>query len=561
MFRSVLRWSCFFAAVSVLNAAPVKIVLVGDSTVTDSAGWGLGFAQFIADGATVINTSRGGRSSMSFIKEGSWEKALALKGDYYLIQFGHNDEPGKPGRSTTLAEYRAYMERYVDETRAAGAVPVLVTSLVRRQFGDPADSHKITSSLTEHADIVRAIAREKQVPLVELHDLSRALCEKIGREGCYAFSPKKEGGYDGTHLNSEGYVLFGRIVAEELRRGVPSLAQFIRREPRNAKPEAAEKKYDAVVAFDGSGTHTTVQAAIAAAPENATKPFLILIKPGSYSGQIIVPKTKRNLRLVGEDAAGTVLTYALNVKETDDATNPQFKGTGVIVLADDLQAENITFQNTSGDHGQALALRVDGDRAVFKQCRLLGWQDTLMINNGRQYFQNCYVEGRVDFIYGSATAVFDHCEIHSKNGGHITAASTPEDHPFGFVFLQCRLSGDPTPWDKTAPVKGPPMADLGRPWRPFGQVAYIECEMGDHLKPDGWNNWGKPENEKTARYSEYKSSGPGARPEARVKWSRQLTDEQAKTYTVSNILSGKDAWNPSTATDAMGGTKDLAPKL
>ena len=273
MVKSLFRLLCFFALLSGLCAAPIKIVLVGDSTVTDSAGWGLGFAQFLTDGATVINTARGGRSSMSFIKEGSWEKALALKGDYYLIQFGHNDEPGKPGRSTTLPEYRGYMERYVDETRAAGAIPILVTSLVRRQFKDPADPHKITSSLIEHVDTVRAIAREKKVPLVELHDRSLALCEKIGRDGCYVFSPKKEGGYDGTHLNSEGYVMFGRIVAEELRRVVPALAPFVRDEPRNPKPQATEKKSDAVDASDSSSTHpTTTQAPAAGVRDPATKP-------------------------------------------------------------------------------------------------------------------------------------------------------------------------------------------------------------------------------------------------------------------------------------------------
>src|SRR5262249_10365031 len=155
------------------------------------------------------------------------------------------------------------------------------------------------------------------------------------------------------------------------------------------------------------------------------------------------------------------------------------------------RAENITFQNVSGDHGQALALRVDGDRALFNHCRLLGWQDTLMINKGREYFTNCYIEGRVDFIYGSDTAVFYRCEIHRKNGRPVTAASTPEDKPFGFVFLDCKLTGDPAPWvDPTngvaANARKNPLADLGRPWRPYASVAYIRCEMGDHINPVGW---------------------------------------------------------------------------
>jgi lysophospholipase L1-like esterase len=220
-------------------AKPIHIVLVGDSTVTESAGWGLGFRQFVTSQVTLTNTARGGRSSMSFISEGSWEKALALHGDYYLIQFGHNDEPGKPGRSTTEEEYRRYMERYVDETRAMGARPVLVTSLVRRQFKTKDNPHLITSSLNSRAEIVRAIAREKHVPLVELHDRSKELCEKIGREGCEAFSPTKTNGqFDGTHLNAEGYVPFGRLVVDELRVAVPELAPYLRSEPINPHPIA-----------------------------------------------------------------------------------------------------------------------------------------------------------------------------------------------------------------------------------------------------------------------------------------------------------------------------------
>jgi pectinesterase len=252
---------------------------------------------------------------------------------------------------------------------------------------------------------------------------------------------------------------------------------------------------------------------------------------------------------VGEELENTILTYGLNVYETNAATDMRFKGTGVIVLGDDFRTENITFENTSRDHGQALALRVDGDRAVFNHCRMLGWQDTLMINNARQYFTNCYIEGRVDFIYGSAAAVFNRCEIHSKNGGHVTAANTRQDHPFGFVFMNCKLTGDPAPWinpTNGAAVKNntKPMADLGRPWRPYASVAYLNCELGGHIKPEGWNNWGKTENEKTARYAEYNSSGPGANPSARVSWSKQLTEEEAKALTIEKILGGADHWNP-----------------
>jgi len=195
-------------------------------------------------------------------------------------------------------------------------------------------------------------------------------------------------------------------------------------------------------------------------------------------------------------------------------------------------------------------LRVDGDRAVFNHCRMLGWQDTVRLNQARQYLTNCYIEGRVDFIYGSATAVFDHCEIHSKNGGFVTAANTPRDKPYGFVFLDCKLTGDSTPWINptntvvsTSPAKRV-MADLGRPWRANASVTYLNCWMGDHIRPGGWNNWGNPTNELTARFSEYQSTGPGAKPDARVKWSKQLSDAEASGLTVDAILRGADGWKP-----------------
>jgi pectinesterase len=243
----------------------------------------------------------------------------------------------------------------------------------------------------------------------------------------------------------------------------------------------------------------------------------------------------------------TVLTWPYNVNDRKSVATYQFDP-GMAVAANDFCAENLTIENTSGDHGQALALRVDADRAVFNHCRILGWQDTLMINNGRQYFTNCYIAGRVDFIYGSGTAVFDHCEIHSRNGGHVTAASTPKEHPFGFVFLNCKLTGDSQPWVGTngIPVNtnSAPTADLGRPWRPYASVTFLNCDIGAHIKPTGWNNWGNITNETTARYAEYNNDGPGANPEKRVKWAKQLTDEEAKEFILDNILGGTDGWKP-----------------
>ena len=306
------------------------------------------------------------------------------------------------------------------------------------------------------------------------------------------------------------------------------------------------------VAADGSGDFKTVQEAFAAVSEKSAERTIIHIKPGTYEGQKLLPKSKGKVTLQGDRAETTILTWNINTNEEQPpGTSMGHKGTGVVILSDDFKADKLTFENASGDHGQALALKVDGDRAVITNCRLLGWQDTLMVNNGRQYFKDCHIEGRVDFIYGSGTAVFDHCEIKSKNGGYVTAASTPADHPNGFVFFNCKLTGDPAPWVDPAgifptpqPSKRPPLADLGRPWRPAASVSYINCEMGNHIRPEGWNNWGKPENEQTARYSEYKSTGPGANPDKRFPWSKQLSKEDAEKITVEAVLAGSDNWKP-----------------
>ena len=236
----------------------IKIILVGDSTVTDNAGWGLGFKQFLTDGAECINTSQGGRSSESFRREGRWTNALALKGDYYLIQFGHNNEPGKPGRSTDMPTFVSNMVSYVEEARVIGAKPVLVTPLTRRQW-DKDHPGKIKSSLAPYAEEVRKIAAERHVPLVDLQARSIELCESFGPEKCLDFSPLKTNAdgtiaHDGTHLNEKGHVLFARLVVDELRKAAPELAPVLRAEPVHTNPVAKESKYDAVVSADGSGT-------------------------------------------------------------------------------------------------------------------------------------------------------------------------------------------------------------------------------------------------------------------------------------------------------------------
>jgi pectinesterase len=306
------------------------------------------------------------------------------------------------------------------------------------------------------------------------------------------------------------------------------------------------------VAADGTGDFATVQAAVDAAPANSPERVVIHIKPGVYKARVHVPKTKARLTFRGEDARTTVLTYDLTAKSVvPPATQPV--GTSgsysVLVEGDEFVAENLTFENAAAypdgaDVGQAVALRTTGKRQVFRNCRMLGWQDTLYVHEGSVYVADCHVEGRVDFIFGRATAVFERCTIHSKNGGYVTAAATAQTDPFGFVFLDCRLTG-----------AGEPQAYLGRPWRDYGAVAFLRCEMGAHVRPAGWDNWRNPAREKTARFAEYKCMGPGAKRAERVPWSRELTDEEAAKHTVENILGAEFAAQVNVARATKSGSR------
>jgi pectinesterase len=205
-----------------------------------------------------------------------------------------------------------------------------------------------------------------------------------------------------------------------------------------------------------------------------------------------------------------------------------------VIDADDFVAENITFENSAGPKGQALAVRLDGDRLIFRNCRFLGWQDTILGNRGRHYYENCYVAGAVDFIFGGATEFYEHCHINCLGNGYITAASTASNTAFGFVFSHCQITGE-NPDVKTY---------LGRPWRPYASVAFLNTEMSEVVRPAGWDNWRNPAREKTARYAEFNSTGPGANPQSRVTWAHQLTENQAKAITVDKVLGGSDGWDP-----------------
>jgi pectinesterase len=287
------------------------------------------------------------------------------------------------------------------------------------------------------------------------------------------------------------------------------------------------------VAQDGSAQFKTVQAAVDSVPANNKDRVVIRIAPGTYKERIIVPREKPLITFQGDDAKTTLLTYDWSANTEHEGKKVGTSGScSALINGADFTAEKITFENTAGEVGQAVAIKFNSDRGIFRDCRFLGWQDTLYVHDRRVYFKDCYVEGRVDFIFGKSTAVFDHCTIHSKNGGYVTAAATPKDVPFGFAFLDCKLTGE---GDR---------ALLGRPWRADAAVAFIRCDLGAHIKPEGWQHWHDTQNPESARFSEFKSTGPGASPQARVDWSKQLTEDEAKAYTVQNILAGDDHWDP-----------------
>jgi rhamnogalacturonyl hydrolase YesR/pectin methylesterase-like acyl-CoA thioesterase len=302
------------------------------------------------------------------------------------------------------------------------------------------------------------------------------------------------------------------------------------------KRTASNAQIELTVAADGSAKYKSIQEAVMTVPAGtADSPVIIHIKPGVYKELIYVQREKRFFRFIGEAADKTILTYDLNANLPDRDGKPigTFRTPSTMIDADDFTAENITFANSAGPVGQALAIRVDGDRVVFRNCRFLGWQDTVLLNRGRHYFENCYLEGHVDFIFGGATAFFERCQIHCLKDGYITAASTPDNERFGFVFHDCRITGN-------AGVK----TYLGRPWRAYANVLFIKTEMSAVVRPEGWHNWNFPEREKSARYAEFANTGAGANPKARVAWARQMTAAQAAAITLKSVLAGNDGWTP-----------------
>jgi pectinesterase len=545
----------------VTDKAPITIFMIGDSTMANKnitggnpeRGWGMVLQGFFSEDVVIDNHAVNGRSSKSFIDEGRWDAVLSKikKGDYVFIQFGHNDEKANPDRHTEPGTtFDENLRRFVRETRERGGIPVLFNSIVRRNFRRPNDEAIAKDARNEagtskneeegtvlydthgaYLDSPRNVAKEMGVTFIDMNKITHDLVEGLGPNDSKKLfmwvEPNKvpafpKGREDNTHLNVYGAKVVAGLAVEAIAEAIPELAQYVR-------------KYDYVVASDGTGDFFTVQEAINAVPDfRKNVRTTIYVRKGEYKEKIVIPASKINVSLIGE--TGAVITnddYA-NKKNRFGENMGTSGSSTVYIYAPDFYAENITFRNSSGPVGQAVACFVSGDRAFFKNCRFLGFQDTLYTydSNSRQYYEDCYIEGTVDFIFGWSTAVFNRCHIHSIGNGYVTAPATLADTKYGYVFYDCTLTA----------ADGVNKVYLSRPWRPNAQAVYIRCNLGKHIVPEGWNNWNKKDAEKTVTYAEYQSTGDGASPSTRAKFGKQL--KSLKGYDMSEVLGGTDGWNP-----------------
>ena len=316
-----------------------------------------------------------------------------------------------------------------------------------------------------------------------------------------------------------------------------------------AWPVLAANKYDnpdtLVVSRDGTGEFRTIDEAIEVCRAFMDYTKVIYVKKGVYKEKLIIPSWLTNITICGEDRNNTIITWDdhANIKmpvgglDSEAAVKGKPMGTfrtyTLKVQGSYITLKDITIENNAAKLGQAVTLHTEGDHILVQNCRLLGNQDTVYTGVGgtRVAFYDCYIEGTTDFIFGPSIAWFQNCEIHSKANSYITAASTPAGQKYGYVFYKCRLTAD----------KDVDKVYLGRPWRPFAATIFMDCELGKHIRPEGWHNWNNAKNEETARYAEYGNKGEGASTKNRVKWSKQLTKKEAAKVTLLDAF-GEDCW-------------------
>lgn len=305
----------------------------------------------------------------------------------------------------------------------------------------------------------------------------------------------------------------------------------------------AANKYDnpdtLFVARDGTAEFRNIDDAIEVCRAFMEYHKVIFVKKGTYKEKLIVPSWLTNIEICGEDRDNTIITY-------DDHANVFIPGTDrkmgtfrtytVRVDGNDITFRNITIENNAARLGQAVALHTQGDRLTFVNCRILGNQDTVYTGgiNTRLYFKDCHIEGTTDFIFGPSTAWFENCTILSRTDSYITAASTPQNVEYGYVFNRCKIVA----------AEGVSKVYLGRPWRPYAHTLFMNCQLGKHILPVGWHNWSNTQNETTARYCEYDNHGEGAATKERAAWTRQLTRKEAAKVTLGNVFRQNGGWIP-----------------
>ena len=321
---------------------------------------------------------------------------------------------------------------------------------------------------------------------------------------------------------------------------------------------AQAKSYDnpdtLFVARDGTGEFRNINEAIEVCRAFMEYHKVIFVKKGTYKEKLVIPQSLTNIEICGEDRDNTIITWddhanipmafsnwplAISQQPTANSQQPKlgtFRTFTLKIQGSKITLKNITVENNAARLGQAVALHTEGDQLTFINCRFLGHQDTIYTGNAktRLFFKDCYIEGTTDFIFGPSTAWFEGCDIFCKANSYITAASTPQDVPYGYIFNNCRITCD----------KGIDKVYLGRPWRDYGYTLFMNCELPREIRPEGWHQW-RPEAVKTARYLEYNNRGEGAATDQRVPWSRQLTKKEAQQITLERVFSINDTWNPS----------------
>ena len=541
----------FYLAIAWLVACSFTTIhLMGDSTMAEKdltggnpeRGWGMMLPNFVDDSFQVVNYAQNGRSTKSFIDRGLWDKVYdALQpGDYVFIQFGHNDaKADDPERyAPAFGAYQDNLRRFVRGAREKGATPVLLTPVARRWFKDG----KLDRNChTDYPAAMKQVADEMGVTLLDITTASLDWLESLGDEASKAYFMISTGKDDNTHTIARGARKVTEIVCEAVKAQIPAIGEHLVR-------------YDIVVDQTGHGDYMTVQEAIDAVPNYShEKITTILIKAGTYKECIDIPHTKFRMKIMGEGADKTILTYdryAEQLWPDNDFKVGTSGSASIYIHSSYVTVEDITFENTAGEGkeiGQAVAVFTDGDFLFFHRCRFIGNQDTLYTygrfgkDGGikRNYFLDCYIEGTTDFIFGPSIAYFENCHIHSKKNSYVTAASTLQGQKYGYVFKNCRLTAAP----------GIDKCYLGRPWGAYAKTVFIGCELGPHIVSDGWHDWekeGKPNTKENSYYAEYQNVGPGAKG-PRVTWAHTLTAKEAADYTFEKVMYQAEdgiVWNP-----------------